>query len=168
MRFELRHRFDAPLDKVEAALFADDLPAFLTQHMPHTVVSIEPLEKHEQGSRVTRRVKYVPAPLIKQIGPKQVDPTWMAWIEESTFDRDTHQMEFRNLPCVRQVAELVENRGRLTLRAVGNATDRVVEGELRVKVFLLGKIAEKIIYVQAEKLLDDEARAFSAYLAGKK
>ena len=128
--------------------------------------SQEPLERVEENGRVRRRVKYVPAPLIESIGLKKVDPAWMAWVEESTYDRAAHRLEFRNVPVVGKVRDLIENGGTLALREAGPAaTERVIEGELRVKVFLVGKIAEKVIYANAGKILEDEARALAAFLA---
>lgn len=166
MRFEIRHRFDAPPERVEAAMFSPDLPLFLATHMT-TARAIEPLERREERGRIVRRVKYVPAPLISSIGPKKIDPAWMAWVEESTYDPATRRMEFRNVPVVGRVRELLENRGTLELRASGCGTERVVSGELKVKVFLLGRIAESIIHSTAAKMLDDEARALAAYLREK-
>ncbi|MEK6606887.1 MAG: DUF2505 family protein, partial [Myxococcota bacterium] len=164
-KFVIRHRFEAPLARVEAAMFDPELPAFLRAHMK-TIVAIEPLERVEENGRVRRRVKYVPAPLIESIGLKKVDPAWMAWVEESTYDRAAHRLEFRNVPVVGKVRDLIENGGTLALREAGPAaTERVIEGELRVKVFLVGKIAEKVIYANAGKILEDEARALAAFLA---
>ena len=56
----------------------------------------------------------------------------------------------------------------ITFRDVGGKTERTISGELEIKVFLLGKIAEKLIYVEAEKILNQEAAALASFIAEKK
>ena len=62
-------------------------------------------------------------------------------------------------------AHLLENHGTMELIAEGpRRTQRIIQGELRVRVMLLGAIAERIIYKRAHELLDEEARVLSQYL----
>ena len=164
MRFEIVHSFDAPLEKVEEAVLGEPFLAYLRQHhsqmMEAAAQSIE-----SEGDRVRRKVRYRPKPIIEKIGPKRVPPEWMAWIEESTYDRRRHVLDFRNVPTVRRVADLLENRGTMRFSADGpTRTRRVIEGELKVKVFVLGAIAERIIHKQAEGLLAEEARLLQRFL----
>jgi hypothetical protein len=164
MQFELSHTFDADVDAVEQALFDPALPGFLLQEMKR-VTAIEPLERHDDGNVIRRRVRYQPVPLIKKIGPKTVPEHWMAWIEESTYDRRTRRMEFANVPSTARIRDLLENRGTMTLSSVGPArTLRTLSGELHVKVFLLGKIAEGLIHAQGKEILDEEAHALQRFL----
>jgi hypothetical protein len=167
MKFEIRHTFEAEMAAVEAALLDPELPAYLKQHMK-LVTEIVPLERTEDGDRVRRRVRYVPVPLIKRIGPKEVPPGAMAWVEESSYDRRMHRMEFRNISEHPKLRALLDNAGTLTLRDLGaGRTERVVAGELRVKVTLLGRIAEKIIHGEAEKILGEEARVLADYVKAR-
>jgi len=164
MRFEIVHSFDAPLEKVETAVLGEPFLAFLLQHhsqmLEAAAQSIETV-----GDVVRRKVRYRPKPIIEKIGPKRVPPEWMAWIEESSFDKKRHVLEFKNVPTTRRVAELMENRGTMRFSAEGaNRTRRVIEGELKVKVFMLGAIAERIIHKQAEGLLAEEARILQRFL----
>ncbi len=164
MRFEIVHTFDAPLESVEAAVLGEPFLAFLrTNHSQ--MKEIEPKSIETAGDVVRRKVRYQPRPLIEKIGPKRVPPEWMAWIEESTYDKRRHTLEFKNVPVVRRVADLMENRGTMRFVAEGpTRTRRTLEGELKVKVFMLGTIAERIIYSQAQGLLAEEARLLARFL----
>lgn len=164
MRFEIVHTFRHPVQVVEEALLDRGTGRALLPRMA-TVVDIEPLECEERDGVVRRRVRYVPAPLIGRIGTRRVDPRWMEWTEESEYDRAAHRMTFRNVPRVARIAELLENTGTLTLEpAPGGASRRTVQGVIRVKVPLLGALAERVIAKQGERILDEEARAFARLL----
>jgi hypothetical protein len=168
MDFEIRHTFDADRDTVEAAMFDADLPGFLIKNMS-LVTGIEVVERKDESWGVSRKVRYTPVPMIKKVGTKEVKPEWMAWIEQSRFDRSAHRLEFENLPTIRQIRELMEQRGTIRFESDGvGRTQRTISGVLKIKVFLIGKIAERIIYSNAEKILDEEARAFNAYLRQRK
>jgi hypothetical protein len=168
MKFELKHTFDAPLDAVVAAMFDPALFEHLKQNMKSTMVDIQPIERKEDDGAVRRRTRYVPVPLIRRVGPKEVPPGAMAFIEDSTFDKRQRRLSFENIPDMGTLRKLLVNKGTITFRDLGSRTERTVAGELNVKVFLLGKIAERLIYGEAEKILNDEARALSSFLATRK
>lgn len=164
MDFEISHTFDAPREVVEEAMFDESLTPFLLRNMT-LVTQIELKEKVENGATVRRKVRYTPVPMIRKIGPTPVEPEWMSWVEHSEFDRTRHQMEFENVPVVRHIAELMEQRGTIRFEAMGSdKTRRIVGGVLRIRFPILGRVAERIIYPNAEKILDEEAKWFNAYL----
>ena len=121
----------------------------------------------DEGSRVVRRVRYMPKPLIQKIGPKEIPPRWMEWVEESTLDRGAKTVTFQNRPTTQKIANLLVNQGTMQFRSKGAKTERVLKGELKVKVFLLGKIAEKFIYNQASRILEEEARALNKFIQSR-
>jgi len=159
------HMFDHPLQAMEEALLDPETYQRVASRMK-TIREMEPLEVTEDEGRVRRRVRYLPEPLIKRVGPKKVEPRWMEWTEESEYDRRTHRMTFVNVPRVGKVARLMDNRGTVVLEAAGDRTRRVLSGELRIKVPLLGRIAEKIIHKTARGIVDEEARILNEMLRG--
>ncbi len=165
MRFEISHTFDHPIDRVEEALLDPATTQSLAPRMK-TIVDVEPIDASEVDGVVTRKVRYVPAPLIRRVGTKKVDPRWMEWVEESQYDRSARRMQFRNVPRVRRIAQLLENTGRLELfETASGGTRRVVSGEIKLKVRIVGRIAEKIIQKQGLGILDEEAKVFAQILA---
>ena len=165
MRFEITHTFDHPIDAVEKALLDPATTEALAPRMK-TIVDVQPLESGEAAGVVTRKVRYVPAPLIKRVGTKKVDPRWMEWVEESEYDRSARRMRFRNIPRIGRIAALLENTGTLQLSETpSGGTRRTVSGEIKVKVRIVGRIAEKIIEKQGLGILNEEARVFAQILA---
>ena len=169
MHFEMKHVFDAPVDQVLDAMFAPELPEYLKAHMK-SIREIKPLERKDDGATVTRRVRYVPTPIISSVGPKKIPPEALAFVEESTFDRKAKQITFKNVAEHDRVRKHLENGGTFTFKDLGGGkTERIAAGELKVgnlSFFLrpLGLIAEQIIYSNAQKLLNEEAKVFAEFL----
>jgi len=164
MKFEYRHTFDVSVDTLIASVFDPDLGVHLTEKMT-TIVSIETLERTEDDQRIVRRVKYVPVPMIKKIGPKRITPESMQFIEESSFDKATRVMTFTNIPTHPKIRAKMSNTGKMEFRALGaNRSERIMHGELLVKFPLLGRIAESIIAKNGKKMLDEEASTLAEYM----
>ena len=97
MKFETRQRIDGTVDEVEKALLDDRYPEFLLKH--HGVLlEVKPLEKQDDGTKVRRKIRYLPKPVIGSVGPKKVPPEWFAFVESSTYDRARKELTFTNVP----------------------------------------------------------------------
>lgn len=167
MRFEFRHQFDVSVEELERVLLSNELLPLLAQRMK-SLIEVEPLEVNRDSDKLKRRIRYLPQPIIKSVGPKKVEPEWMEWVEESQYDYSRHHGSFKNIPARYKIAAVMTNEGTLTVRALGpNRCERVVAGELKVKVFMVGKIAERIIHLNAGKILDEEAAVLRTVLANK-
>src|SRR5690349_8848295 len=108
MKFDLTHTFEAPVDAVIAAMFDPALFDHLKTNMT-TIRAIEPLDRNEDATSVRRRTRFIPEPLIKKIGPKEVPAGAMAWVEESRFDKAHKRIEFENIADQPQVRKLLVN-----------------------------------------------------------
>lgn len=167
MHFKFSHDFDAPLAELERVMFHDGLFPLLEQRMEN-IIKVEPLEVKRDGARMTRKVRYLPVPMIKSIGVKKVEPEWMEWIEESSYDFKSHSGTFRNVPARYRIAAVLSNSGTLRLESNGRGGSRqCLEGELVVSVFMVGKIAERIIHSNAVKLLEEQAVVIDGVLRNK-
>jgi len=168
MKYKFEHEFPFDRKTVVAAMFEQGVGEALKPAMK-TVLEIETLARDEKDGRITRRVRYLPVPAIKSVGPKKVEPRWMEWIEESEADLATGAISYRNVPTTHKIADLLRNSGTGRFEEIGpNRTRRVLEGELKVDMFLVGAIAERYIAGFAKEILDDEAKALSALIAGRK
>ena len=173
MRFEIRHVFDAPREKVEQTLFGDaDYMKFLLEN--HDVLlELETKERVESDSEIRRKVRYRPKPVIKSIGPKTVPPEWFAFTEESVWNKGSHSGTFHNIPTTGKVAKMMLNKGTITIKDMGGGkTERVIAGDLKLDlpflIKMLAPIGEAIIHSEAVKLLDGEAAVMRRWLADHK
>ncbi|MFH1435275.1 MAG: DUF2505 family protein [Pseudomonadota bacterium] len=147
-------------------MFSKEYYIFLKSN--HSAVDeIEVIEQTFEDDRVVREVKYTPRPIIRKIGPKEVPKDAMVFVERSTYDRGRHVLDFENVPKISWVAKRLKNSGTMTFTREGGRTRRVVAGELKVKFPILGAIAERIIYSQARKILEEEVECFKKYIKSK-
>jgi hypothetical protein len=169
MQFELKHVFDASVAEVLDAMFDPALAEYLKTHMKQ-LQDLKQLERVDEGQLVRRKIRYVPVPLISSVGPKKVPPEALAWVEESTYDRNAREIRFKNIGEHHKVRKHLENGGVLRFREFGpGRTERVISGELKVAnlpllLRPLSPIAEQLIYSNAQKLLHEEARVFNDFL----
>jgi hypothetical protein len=172
MKFELKHTFDAPVDAVIEALTDPEFPVFMKAHMK-LMSDIKPVDRKESDGKLDWRLRCVPVPMIKHVGPKEVPPEALAFIQQSTLERAAKRVVFKNLAEHPKVAKHLESGGTITFRDAGTRTERTISGELKVTnlpflLRLLGGVAEKLIYSNAEKLLNEEAQVFGQFLKQRK
>jgi hypothetical protein len=164
MHFEIVHTLPADRDTVMKVMQEKAYYEFLQQNHPD-VDRIELLSMEDLGATAKRRVHYQLKLIIKSIGPKKIPPDAMAWVEESTLDKKSYKLEFKNIPIKDWVQARMTNFGTIEFQDAGEGkTRRIVAGELRIKFLILGVIAERIIHGKAKDLLDGEARLFGDYL----
>jgi hypothetical protein len=171
MKFELKHTFDAPVDAVIEAMSDPAFPDFMKSHMK-LMSDIKPIERKEEGGRLSWKLRCVPVPMIKRVGPKEVPPEALAFVQESTIDRAAKRINYKNIAEHPQVLKHLESSGSFSFRDLGGRTERVITGELKVTnlPFLLkplGGIAERLIYSNAENLLNEEAKVFGEFLKSR-
>ncbi len=159
MKYRMEHEFPCDGSTLVRTLFDRGIVERLLPRLTR-ITEAETLSWSEENGRVRRRVRYLPVPAIRSVGPKKVEPRWMEWVEESEADLKTGVVTYRNVPTTPGVAALLKNHGEMRIRAGRNGgAVREVSGELKVEVFLLGAIAERLIYSYAKEILDEEARA---------
>lgn len=164
MKLEVVHKYDFPVDEVERVLFDERLLPLLKERMT-TLLDVKPLNCRRDGNTLHREVKYFPKPMISSVAGKKVEPEWMVFTEVSTYDLASHKGTFKNLPQHHRIAPLLTNQGELLLRATGPAScEQVIRTEVKVDVFVVGKIAEKIIASNGEKLLEEQAAVLRGVL----
>jgi len=164
MQFEIEHRFDASPDELLAVTLHPRLSEVLVPEMEN-LVEMELLKEERDDAHCSREVRYRPEPIIRRIGPKKVEPRWMEFVEHSKADLGGRRIEYENIPRVDSVAKILKNHGTIEIRRTASGCVRTVSGELKVRFPLLGRLVERTIYKQAQRLLDEEARATAKILA---
>jgi Protein of unknown function (DUF2505) len=163
MNYEIPHEFDHSIDLIEKAMLDPKLIPHLVKEMV-SIDEMEILEITDNGSTISRKVRYLPKPIIKRIGLKKIPPKAMEWIEVSTYDKKSKTLSYDNQSTHPKVRKIFINNGKISLTKIGEKTKRVVAGELRVDVKILGRIAEKIIFKTAKKVLKEEAEAMRSFI----
>lgn len=164
MKFEIVDRFPTTVASFERVL--DDPQLYDKLRLPG-IEKIEPLERSEDGGRVRRRVRYTPNTdgKIPAFGRSVVKPSMLRWIEESTYDRARHRFDYRILPNLPESwRDRFESHGSYQLTQEGGEVVRRIEGEITVRVPLLGRTVEKLLVKEVTENFRAESAAMSALL----
>ena len=164
MKYRIEHEFPCNAAQVIETMFAADIGSALLPRLTR-ILEYEAVSREQSDGHVRRRTRYLPVPAIRAIGPKAIPPKWMEWIEESDADLAATTVSYRNVPTTPGVRKRLKNTGEMTFVDLdGHRCRRVVQGELHVEVFLLGVVAERLIFAFAREILDEEALALAALI----
>lgn len=164
MKYKIEHEFPCDKNELIRTMFGKDIISILKPSLTR-IIEAELLEFEERNKKIYRKVRYLPVPKIEYVGPKKVEPRWMEWIEHSEVDLDAYTVHYQNIPTTPKVAQLLKNSGKIEFTDIGyKRCKRAVTGELKVDVFLLGMVAERLIYGYAKEIVDEEANAVVQYL----
>jgi Protein of unknown function (DUF2505) len=164
VKFEIAHRFQTTIADFERVL--DDPGLYDKLRLPG-IEKIEPLERVDEGGRIRRRVRYTPNTdgKIPSFGRSVVKPSMLRWIEESTYDKGRHRFDYRILPNLPDKwRDFFQSQGSYQLTQEGAEVHRVIEGEIVVRVPLLGRTVEKLLVKEVTANFRAEAEAMSALL----
>jgi hypothetical protein len=158
--FAFEHWFEAPPEQVAEALLDPDYQDTLKGI--DALSDREVLAQEEGGDgRVNRRVRCVLG--IDLGGAKRfigdADP---AWIEEATWDPETHRWEWEILPEVAK--DLLTASGYIEIDGSEEESVRIVSGNVKVKVPIYGGKVEAVIVRGLESAYSQEAEKLTEWL----
>jgi hypothetical protein len=143
MHFALVQHLRAPLDVVEC-VFVD--PKFIAEagSLEPKLGSPELLDQQEDGDKLHQRVRYRFVGQLSSVVTRFIDPSRLTWVEDVTLDRSTHRTVWKIVPD--NYANLLSASGEFVLSPAGpDATERRVEGDVKVRLPLVGRKAEAAI-----------------------
>ena len=161
MEFHLEHSFDAPLEAVEEAMVN---PLFLEGTRLPDVGPPTVLSREEDGDTVTLSVSYHYTGSLDSLARRVLRADDVTWVQETKLNRATHRTTFTVTPKVH--AERFECGGAMQLTEAGNGTERVIDGELKIKVPLFGRRAEGLILPGLRSRMTREAELLDEWLKG--
>jgi hypothetical protein len=164
VKFELLHTFQTDLATFERALFDPRLLPLLERSLD-AVRTIERLERSDDGRSVRLRTRYVPAAELPSFARGKLQPEMLEWVEEATYDRDQHRFDYRILPNIpERWHDRFRSQGSYTLVERGGEVARTIDGEVAIKVALVGGMAERYVIGQVKKNFDQEAGVLRDFL----
>lgn len=162
MDFQLDQRFAADPLAVATALIEPALLERMTD-LPN-VGGAQVLSTARTGDVVRQEVRYRFEAQLSGAVRKFVDPSQLTWVEVSEHDLARGESRFLIRPD--HYADLLEGRYAARVVATGDATDRSVRGQLRVKVPLLGGKVEHAIVDGLRDIAAAQQGLVQAFLSG--
>lgn len=159
MRFRLEHHFEAPVAVVEATM-AD--PDYLASVVLPDVGRAELIERVESPGRLLMRTRHHYTGELDSLARRVLGSTDVGWDQEVTIDTAGHQAQLRIIPLV--AAGQFSCSGTYRFLDHEGATIRTLEGELRLKVPLIGAMAERRVGDGMVRRMEIEARQLAEWL----
>jgi hypothetical protein len=152
--FRLEHEFpDISVELFEKHLNHPELIAMLGA-MP-AFRSRDLVEKKDLGDgRVNWRFKVVAGGDIPKSAQKVVSPEFLTWHEDTRFEPKEHTIYWKIDPLQKKVD--VDAHGIWKLIPSGQGTKRVIEGNITVKMPIVGKVVEGFLASELKKNYDVE------------
>jgi hypothetical protein len=154
--FTLEHSFpDIPVDVFEAHLNHPDLIKALDK-MP-AFRSRDLVSKKDNGDgSTTWRFKVVAGGDVPPAVRKVLSEEMLTWHEDTRFVPAEHTIHWTITPLAAQAQKLLESHGIWKLIPAGKGTRRIIEGNITVKVPLLGKVVEQYLASELKRNYDVE------------
>ena len=160
MRLAASHHFAGPVAEVCAAM-GD--PAFYAVLRLPDVEPPELVSRTVDGARVDVHVRFMYTGKLDPIARRIVGHDQVSWVQQLQIDPVAASAALQVIPAVAMVP--VTCTGTFALRTEGDGCVRTLDGDLRIKVPIIGSRAEKSLAPGILRRLDLEAEALNAFLA---
>jgi len=161
MRFRIEQRLAAGVGRVEEALL--DPAWYAAVAASNAAWAPELIDVADDGATVGLRVRYRFRGRLSPAATRVVDPAKLSWVEISNLDRSRHTLDLRIEPD--HYAGRLRFTGDVVLRPDGDATIRVLDGDVRVKVPLVGGPVEGAVVSGLREHAAVEERVFGTFVA---
>jgi hypothetical protein len=159
MRFELRHRFNCDPDTLWSITESDEFEKRLAAASTSTRELVERTEKNGEVF-ICRRIvakRTLPAPMQKAIGSEHI-----GWDQHTWRKVGTNVLRWKIVPMV--IRDRFSGEGTTTLRPTGDGCERVINGELTIRIPLIGGAMEKKLVEDVSASYEHAARIASEIL----
>jgi Protein of unknown function (DUF2505) len=159
--FLIEHSFDADPATVADIILDENYQASLDGLGPLSERKVLEQKRLPDGT-VRRRVRCVLDIDVSGRARRFIGDEDPAWIEHATWRPDERKWSWTIEPLVAK--EMLAASGRIEIIRNGSRTVRVVVGEVKVKVPIVGGKVESWIVQGLERAYDEEARVLRKYL----
>jgi hypothetical protein len=161
MRFHLDQIFRAPADDVARA-YTDPALYELLGRLPK-LGRPEVLDRREDGEVVHLQVRYRFTGDLSPAVRRVIDPDRLTWVEHATHDLARREVDFRMVPD--HYGDKLRSSGRYRFDEQEDLTRRVAEGEVSVRVPIVGGSVERAIVSGLRQHLARETGLVERFLA---
>jgi hypothetical protein len=164
VQFSVEQVIAAPRDAVEAAFLEPGFYAALGEMS--AIRPPELLERRFEGPHddpVHLRVQYAFSGNLSGPARAVLDPSRLTWVDESSFDRAAHRIDFEIVPD--HYADRLQCRGSYQFEPAGDqATRQLMSGDLRIRYPVVGGLVERAIIVGMRQHVGEEAGILERWL----
>lgn len=159
MKLSVRHVFPCTEDQFWS-LFWD--PEYDRRLQVGTAVARELLEDRDEADAHTQRWRFVPEQRLPGAVAKLAGTDRLTYDQDTRWDKQTRVLTWRVFPAL--LADKVTAAGSLTVRPIAEGVERLVDGNIEVRVPFFGGQIEQAILRSVEQGYEAAAAATLAML----
>jgi hypothetical protein len=145
LKFSLRHALPADIQTAWSIVMSDE---FADASYAHSGTVRETLSSEEREDKTFSQLKITVQNKLPPIAAKVVGSTQLIWIQDQIINNQEFMMHWRiRIPN----AEKISASGTFTLIPQGDHCLRIVEGDVQVKIPLIGNKVEQHVCRQLER-----------------
>ena len=152
MKFRMEHILPAAPDHAWSVIMSEE---FARQSYAHSGTLREVLLEEERNGLTFMKLRIVVEKPLPPMAAKVIGSTQLSWIQEQLIDDVQRVMNWKiTIPS----AKKVQSSGVFRIEDMGGKARRIVEGDVSVKIPLVGKKAEQHICKQLEESYEKSAK----------
>ena len=159
MNFTLEHTLPSDIEYAWNTIMSEDFSrrAYAKSGIERTLISSE-----ERGGKVYMVIRVKVLEPMPKVAAKVLGAQQLMWTQQQVLDHETYTMHWKiEIPNAKQVAA----KGSVRLDKRGDQCVRVVNGDVRVKIPLVGRKAEEHVCAKLRKSYEDSARFTQEWLS---
>ena len=160
LKLNVRHIFNCDMDTYWA-MFWD--PRYAEKIEQETGVRREVLWERHEGPVKVYRVRFTPDAELPSAVAKLTGSKKLIYEQENRLNTETHTMEWQVFPAVAK--DKVEAKGTMVMRTVGDTVERTVDGDISVRVPIIGRRIEKAIMESVSSSYERAAEITRSWLS---
>lgn len=158
MNFKLEHVLPADIDYAWNTIMSEE---FFKKSYAKSGVERTLLSSEERGGKTYSVIRVKVLDPMPKVAAKVLGTSQLVWNQQQVIDNTTHTMQWRiEIPNAKQVSA----QGSFRLLRQGNQCVRVVEGDVRVKIPLVGRKAEGHVCAKLTQSYEDSAKFTQEWL----
>ncbi len=127
-------------------------------------VDVQVLERTRQGSKTLERMRVSPRKELPAVAQRALGATRFSYVQEVEGDDDRMSTTWKVLSDL--LPDKVQCSGTSRVVDAPGGCERIIEGEIKVAVPLVGGAIEKVVLEQLEKSYERAAEVIRRHLAG--
>jgi hypothetical protein len=161
MQIRIAHRFPVPPRAYWDGTRSPDLDDEMARE---SEVDVQVLERRRDGPHSFDRLRMMPRKELPGLAQRALGTQRLSYVQEVEADEAAMTTTWRVVPDV--LADKVRCQGTSRVVATPEGCERIIEGEIKVAIPLVGGAVEKIVMEQIERSYERAAAVIRRHLSG--
>ena len=158
MLFKLEHSLPADVNYAWSVIMSEE---FFSKSYARSGIERTLLSSEERDGKLYTVIRVKVLEPMPKMAAKVLGTAQLQWTQQQVIDHATHTMHWKiNIPNAKQVSA----QGTFRLMSNGSLCTRIVDGDVQVKIPIVGRKAEEHVCAKLRKSYEESARFTQEWL----